>query len=70
MLWDPARYNWGETCERIRNRWIELNPQDIAHIRGSRARLIERLEMRYNMTREQAEKQVHEWEGKLPPFTQ
>lgn len=69
MAWGSGRQNWGEMCGRVRDRWIELDRQDIAEIDGSRDRLIERLKLRYNMTHEQAEKQVYEWESKLPRFS-
>jgi len=44
--------------QKIQNRWVDLNNDDLAYIDASRDRLIERLKVRYHMTGEQAQKQV------------
>lgn len=65
MSSDFLRHNWPELRHRIRHRWIELKAQDVEQINGCRYQLVERLEVRYAMTREQAERQVELWEAKL-----
>ena len=51
--------------QKIQNRWVDLNNDDLAYIDASRDRLIERLKVRYHMTGEQAQKQVSKWERNL-----
>jgi hypothetical protein len=51
--------------QKIQNRWVDLNNDDLAYIDASRDRLIERLKVRYYMTGEQAQKQVSKWERNL-----
>jgi len=51
--------------QKIQNRWVDLNNDDLAYIDASRDRLIERLKVRYQMTGEQAEKQVGTWERNM-----
>ena len=51
--------------QKIQNRWVELNNDDLAYIDASRDRLIERLKVRYHMSGEQAQKQVSKWEWNL-----
>ncbi len=51
--------------QKIQNRWVELNNDDLAYIDASRDRLIERLKVRYHMSGEQAQKQVSKWERNL-----
>ena len=51
--------------QKIQNRWVDLNNDDLAYIDASRDRLIERLKVRYHMTGEQAQKQVTKWEWNL-----
>ena len=51
--------------QKIQNRWVDLNNDDLAYIDASRDRLIERLKVRYHMTGEQAQKQVTKWERNL-----
>ncbi len=51
--------------QKIQNRWVDLNNDDLAYIDASRDRLIERLKVRYHMSGEQAQKQVSKWERNL-----
>ena len=65
MAWDENREHWSVLGQRIRDRWIDLDSDDIDYIDGRRDRLVERLISRYRMTREQARAQVAKWETGL-----
>jgi len=65
MAWERFRQNRRELAQKIQDRWIELNVEDIVYIDVYRDRLIERLMMRYDMTCEQATKQVSKWQNNL-----
>jgi hypothetical protein len=65
MAWNENREQLSVLGQRIRDRWIDLNSDDIDYIDGRRDRLVERLASRYRMTREQARAQVAKWETGL-----
>ena len=65
MAWDENREHWSVLEQRIRDRWIDLDTDDIDYIDGRRDRLVERLVSRYRMTLEQAKTQVAKWENGL-----
>jgi len=65
MAWDNNREDRNVLGERIRDRWIDLDTDDIRYIDGRRDRLVERLIDRYRMTHEQARAQVAKWENGL-----
>ena len=65
MAWNENQEHLSVLGQRIRDRWIDLDSEDIDYIDGRRDRLVERLVSRYRMTREQARAQVAKWETGL-----
>jgi len=64
MNWDQIKGNWTEMKGKVRAKWGDLNDDDLEKIEGNREQLIGRLQQRYGMEKERAEREVSEWETK------
>jgi uncharacterized protein YjbJ (UPF0337 family) len=60
MHWDEVSGNWKQMRGAIKNLWGELTDDDLTAIDGDREKLLGRLQERYGMTEEDAERQVAE----------
>lgn len=62
MNWQRIRGDWKQFRGQIKERWSDLTDKDLDRIEGQRDQLIERIEDRYGVNRERAEREVREWE--------
>lgn len=62
MNWDQVKGNWKEFKGRIREQWGDLTDDDVERMAGERDQLIGRIQQRYGCTREEADRQVRDWE--------
>jgi uncharacterized protein YjbJ (UPF0337 family) len=62
MDWERIAGNWTEFKGRLRERWGELTDDEFNVIGGRREQLVGRLQRTYNITAEEAERQVQEFE--------
>lgn len=58
MNWDIIEGNWTEFTGAMRNKWGELTEDDIAEAKGDRERFIGKLQQRYGILKEDAERQL------------
>jgi uncharacterized protein YjbJ (UPF0337 family) len=65
MSWARIKADWKHFQLHAKQRWNRLTDEDIAHIRGHREALIERLQERYGYLRERAQQEVRDWEHHL-----
>lgn len=61
MNWDQLRGKWKQAKGKIREKWGNLTDDDLKIIAGQREQLIERVQERYGMAKEEAENQVDEY---------
>lgn len=64
MNTDIIKGEWAEIKGAIKQRWGKLTDDDIARIEGSREKLAGRIQKTYGLARDEAEKQMSEWESK------
>ena len=57
--------NWKQLKGNVKQKWGELTDDDFDVINGKRDQLVGRIQERYGVTRDEAEKQVRDWESKL-----
>ena len=57
--------NWKQLKGKVQQKWGELTDDDFDVIAGKRTELAGRVQERYGITRDEAEKQVKEWEDSL-----
>jgi uncharacterized protein YjbJ (UPF0337 family) len=64
MNWDQIAGNWKQLKGRAKEQWARLTDDDLAFINGKRDQLVGRVQERYGMAKEEAERQVKDWEGR------
>ena len=61
MNWDRVEGKWKQMRGAARAKWGRLTDDDLDLIAGHRDQLIGRLQERYGIARDEAEKQSDEW---------
>jgi uncharacterized protein YjbJ (UPF0337 family) len=61
MAWDRIQANWKEHRPRLRKRWDKLTDDDLATMTGNRDELSARIQERYRIEREKADRQIDDW---------
>lgn len=61
MNWDIVEGNWKQLKGKAREKWGKLTDSDFEQIAGKREQLIGRIQERYGITRDEAQKQADEW---------
>ena len=65
MNWDRIAGKWTEFKGKVRERWAKLTDDDLARIEGKRDQLVGVLQARYGWVREQAERQIKDFESSV-----
>jgi uncharacterized protein YjbJ (UPF0337 family) len=65
MNWDRVEGNWKQLKGNIKEQWGELTDDDIDVINGRREQLAGRLQETYGISKDEAERQVKDWESSL-----
>lgn len=65
MNWDQISGNWKQFKGKAREKWGNLTDDDFDRIAGKREQLVGRIQERYGVAKDQAEKEVKEWERTL-----
>ncbi len=65
MNWDRIEGNWNTFKGKIQQQWGELTDDDLDVINGQRTELIGKLQNRYGIARDAAERQVDDWSRSL-----
>lgn len=64
MNWDQIEGNWKQFRGQARQQWGKLTDDELDQIGGKREELIGRIQERYGIAREEAERQVKDWESR------
>ena len=65
MNWDQVEGKWKEFAGSARAHWSKLTDDDWQTITGKKEHLIGRIQERYGIAKEEAERQVEEWSSAL-----
>ncbi len=65
MNWDTAAGNWKQFKGKIKEKWGKLTDDDLTAINGKRDQLLGRIQERYGIAKDDAERQLASWEGSL-----
>ena len=63
---DTVEGNWKQFKGKVKERWGKLTDDDFDVIAGKRDQLLGRIQERHGISRDEAEVQVKEWEGRHP----
>jgi uncharacterized protein YjbJ (UPF0337 family) len=61
MDWNRIEGNWKQFKGNARQQWGKLTDDDMDRIAGKRTELAGRLQERYGIAREEADRQIDEW---------
>ena len=65
MNWDQIAGNWKQIKGVVREKWGKLTDDDMDVIAGKRDILLGKIQERHGIAREEAEKQLKDWEASL-----
>ena len=66
MNWDQVEGNWKEFKGKIRTKWAKFTDDDLDQIAGKKDILIGRLQQRYGLKKDQAERQLDDFIKEVP----
>ena len=64
MNWEQVRGSWNQVKGEIKKQWGKLTDDDFAQINGERDKLVGRIQERYGYAKDQAEREVRNWESR------
>ncbi len=60
--WDKIAGNWKQFKGEVRRQWGKLTDDEIEQMAGERDKLIGKIQERYGIAKDEANRQVDEWE--------
>ena len=64
MNWDIIEGNWKQAKGKVKQQWGKLTNDDLEMVSGKRDQLVGIIQESYGMARDEAERQVQEWEAR------
>jgi len=61
MNWDLIEGKWKQSMGKVKVKWGKLTDDDVTAVNGKRDQLVGKIQERYGLAREAAEKQVDEF---------
>ena len=61
MNWDRIEGNWKQFTGKAREQWGKLTDNDWSVVAGKKDQLVGKIQERYGIRREEAEKQADDW---------
>jgi uncharacterized protein YjbJ (UPF0337 family) len=65
MNWDRIEGNWRQIKGKAKEQWGKLTDDEFDRIAGKRDQLVGRIQETYGISRDEADKQVRDWETRL-----
>jgi uncharacterized protein YjbJ (UPF0337 family) len=65
MNWDQIEGKWKQYSGRVKEKWGKLTDDDLEVIRGRRDQLIGKIQERYGIVKQEAEREVYEFAHSL-----
>jgi uncharacterized protein YjbJ (UPF0337 family) len=63
MNWEETKGRWNQMKGTVKKQWGKLTDDDLTVIAGQRDQLVSRIQERYGIAKEDADKQVKTWES-------
>ena len=64
MNWDQIQGNWKQAMGQAKEQWGKLTDDDLDVVAGRRDQLAGKIQERYGVAKDEAEKQLAEWQRK------
>ena len=68
MNWNTIETGWTQYTANAKQQWSKLSEEQLANTQGKREHLASRVQEAYSLTKEDAERQVSDWQAKQPEF--
>ena len=65
MNWDQIEGKWEQFKGSAREQWGNLTDDELAEARGNREQLAGLIQERYGKTKEEAEREIDEWQSRM-----
>ena len=65
MNWDQVEGKWKQIKGTVKTRWGKLTDDDLEVISGKKDQLVGRIQERYGIKKEEAQREVDEWNRTL-----
>src|SRR6516162_9021677 len=65
MNWDTMAGNWKQMKGKAKQKWAKLTDDDLTYIDGKREQLLGRIQERYGIQKDIAERELKDWERTL-----
>jgi uncharacterized protein YjbJ (UPF0337 family) len=65
MNWDQVEGKWKQVKGSVKSRWGKLTDDDLDVISGKKDQLVGRIQERYGIQKDQAQREVDEWNRTL-----
>lgn len=65
MNWDRVAGNWKAFRGKAKEQWGKLTDDDLTYVDGKRDQLLGRIQERYGVAKDEAERQLNAWEQTL-----
>jgi uncharacterized protein YjbJ (UPF0337 family) len=66
MNWDTVKGNWKQMKGAAKKRWGKLTDDELTQLEGNRDQLVGKVQERYGIARDEAERQVDDWASENP----
>ena len=67
MNWERIAGQWKQIGGQVKAKWAKLTDDDLMAISARKDMLIGKIQERYGIRKDEAEKQVDEWLARMPP---
>jgi uncharacterized protein YjbJ (UPF0337 family) len=65
MNWDTITGKWKQVSGEVKKQWGKLTEDELLEVNGDREILAGKIQVRYGITKEQANRQIDKWADKL-----
>lgn len=62
MNWNRVEGNWKQMSGKVKKQWGKLTDSTLTEMNGEREVLVGKIQEAYGITRDEADRQVREWE--------
>ena len=64
-VWNRIQGNWKQITGSVRQQWGKLTDDDVAQANGQREKLAGKIQERYGISQQEANRQIDEWADNL-----
>jgi uncharacterized protein YjbJ (UPF0337 family) len=66
MNWDELEGKWKQVRGLVKEKWGKLTDDDLDVMTGKKEQLIGKVQERYGITKEEAQRQIEDWNPTMP----